>query len=142
MTLKRKLFAAPVLALGLVVGSSSSAYAFHCINASRSAQGEAGAAKSNGWFTLTLTDLFTDAVENFEEFGLPEADLSQVPAMVAAAEAAGVPSSFTVNAHTTAAQGTLKKEGAKQADDGKGIDFFDAVYLDRLIGAYLSVAGG
>ena len=142
MTLKRKLVAAPVLALGLVVGSSSSAYAFHCINTSRSAQGDAGAAQSNGWFTLTLTDLFTDAVENSEEYGLPPAELTQVPAMVAAAEAAGVPESFTINAHTTAAQGTLKKDGAKQAADGKGIDFFDAVYLDQLIGAYLSVVGG
>ena len=141
MTLKRKLFAAPVVALGVVVGSSSAAFAHHCYNASRSEAGNAGAAQSNGWFTLTLTDLFADAVANSEEFGLPPAQLSQVPAMVAAAEADGVPSSFTILAHSTAANGTLKKEGAKQVADGKGIDFFDNAYIEQLIGAYLSVAG-
>ena len=141
MTLKRKLVAAPVVALGLVVGSSSAAFAHHCFNASRSAQGDAGAAQSNGWFTLTLADLFADAVENSDEFGLPPAQLSQVPAMVAAAEADGVPESFTILAHSTAASGTLKKDGAKQVADGRGIDFFDNAYIDQLIGAYLSVAG-
>lgn len=142
MALKHKLFVAPVVALGVVVGSSTAAFAHHCYNASRSAQGNAGAGQSNGWFTLTLADLYADAVANSVEFGLPPASPAQIPAMVAAARQAGVPESFVILAHSTAANGTLKKGEPKQASDGKGIDFFDSVYIEQIIGAYIGVVGG
>lgn len=140
MTLKKKLLVAPVVAFGVVVGSSTAAFAHHCINESRSAQGNAGAGQSNGWFTLTLEDLFADAVANNEDFGLPPADVGDIPDMVEAAQEAGVPDSFVVLAHSTAANGLQKKDDPKQASDGRGIDFFDSVYIEDLIGAYLSVA--
>ena len=41
---------------------------------------------------------------------------------------------------STAANGLQKKDDPKQASDGRGIDFFDSVYIEDIIGAYLSVA--
>jgi hypothetical protein len=66
----RKLLAAPVIALGVVALSATSAFARECFNSRRSTEGNEGASRSNAWFTLTLDDLFGDAVTKSAEFGL------------------------------------------------------------------------
>lgn len=141
MRIRSKLIAAPLVTIGMVVGTASAAFAHHCINVSRSEQGNAGAEASNGWETLSLADLYGFLISSAGDFGLPPAELSDIPAMVAAAKAAGVPDGFVVNMHATASGGTEKKEGAPQNSDGKGIDFLDAAYGEQIFGAYFQVAG-
>lgn len=141
MRIRSKLIAAPLVTIGMVVGTASTAFAHHCINVSRSAQGNTGAAASNGWETLSLEDLYGFLISSAGEFGLPPADVSDIPAMVAAAKAAGVPDGFVVNSHATASGGLEKKEGASQTANGKGIDFLDGAYGEQIFGAYFQVAG-
>ena len=133
----RKLFAAPVITLGLVTLTGSAAFAHECYNASRSAKGNEGAAHSKAWATITLEDLYTDVVQNPGE-DLPPAEEEDIPAMIAEALARGVPSSFLIHLPSTAASGVY---GTAKSSDGKGIDHFFAYYGDDLIGAYLCGAG-
>ena len=134
----RKLLAAPVIAFGVIAMTGSAAFAHECYNASRSAKGNEGAAKSRAWATIGLADLYVDAVEHSEEFGLPAADESDVPAMVADAAARGVPGSFLIHLPSTAASGVY---GSAQSSDGKGIDHFFASYGGDIVAAYLCGAG-
>ena len=134
----RKLLAAPVIALGVIAMTGSTAFAHECYNASRSAKGNEGASKSRAWATVGLDDLYADAVENSEEFGLPSADEIDIPAMVADAAARGVPGSFLIHLPSTAASGVY---GSAKSSDGKGIDHFFANYGGDIIDAYLCGAG-
>jgi hypothetical protein len=134
----RKFLAAPAIVLGVVALTGSTAFAHECYNASRSANGNAGASQSNAWGTVTIEDVFADAVANSEEFGLPAADESDIPAMVADALARGVPSSFVVHFPSTAASGVY---GTAKSSDGKGIDHFFATFEGDLIDSYLCGAG-
>jgi hypothetical protein len=127
-----------VLALG------GSALAFECINTSRSANGNAGAAGSNGWFTLPVSDIFAFLISAHDdpEFNLPSADFSAIPDMVADAEALGVPSSFLINAHAVAAGGLEGHDRNGVLADGHGIDHFPEVYGQQLFIAYCANASG
>jgi hypothetical protein len=128
----------------LVLVSSSAASAFECINTSRSAQGNAGAAGSNGWFSLPLEEVFffLAASADDPEFNLPSADPSDIAGMVADAEAAGVPSVFLINAHTVAAGGLEGHDRNGVLADGHGIDHFPEVYGAQLFAAYCANASG
>ena len=132
------------LTAAVVLTSSGVASAFECINVNRSANGNAGAAGSNGWFTLPLEEIFGFLIESHAdpEFNLPSADPSDIPAMVADAEAMGVPSSFLDNAHATAAGGLEGHDRNGVLADGKGIDHFPEVYGFQLFTAYCDNASG
>ncbi|HKY75751.1 MAG TPA: hypothetical protein VJS45_06410 [Acidimicrobiia bacterium] len=134
----RKLLVAPVIAFGAVALTGSTAFAHECYNASRSAKGNEGASNSRAWATISLADLYADAVENSEEFKLPPADESDIAAMVADAAARGVPGSFLIHLPSTAASGVY---GSAKSSDGKGIDHFFAHYGGDIVAAYLCGAG-
>jgi hypothetical protein len=134
----RKLFAAPVIVLGVVALTGPSAFAHECYNASRSAKGNEGASNSNAWGTISLEDLYTEAVADPEGFELPPADADAIPAMLADAAARGVPASFVVHFPSTAASGVY---GTDKSSDGKGIDHFFANFGGDIVAAYLCGAG-
>jgi hypothetical protein len=106
--------------VGFVVGaavatialSASSAFAFECYNASRSAQGNQAAAGSNGFFN------FETALIEFD--GLCPAGAQVV---IDGLEDAGFRTDLLINAHTLMAGGLEKNgKGENQLHDGKGID--------------------
>jgi hypothetical protein len=136
----RKTMLTIALAVGVVVATASAALAHECINVSRNAQGTAGAAGSNGWFTLTLDMLYAEVVADPGE-GFPPADTSAVPAMVAEAESLGVPSELAILAHATAAGGR-GVDGTWITSDGHGIDHFVDLYFPQLVQAYCDNASG
>ena len=136
----RKLFVAPVIVVGVVALSGTAAFAHECFNASRSAKGNEGAARSQAWLTLTLAEIYEDVILHpDEEHPLPPADLDDVDAMLADAEARGLPSSFTIHLPSTAASGV---QGTAHSSDRKGIDHFFTGYGGDLIDAYLCGATG
>ena len=134
----RKLFAAPAIVLGVVALTGSTAFAHECYNASRSAKGNQGASGSQAWGTISLADLYAEAVAEPEEFELPPAEESDIPAMLEDAAARGVPSSFVIHFPSTAASGVY---GSAKSSDGKGIDHFFAHYGGDIVAAYLCGAG-
>jgi hypothetical protein len=128
-----------VLAVGVVVTTAGAALAHECINVSRNEKGTAGAAGSNGWFTLGLEDLYVEVVTNPDP-GFPSATLDDVPGMVAEAESLGVPSEFVILAHALAAGGG--GVDPRLLSDGHGIDHFVDAYLPSLITAFCDNASG
>jgi hypothetical protein len=136
--MRRTLLTAAV-AIGLVGLTASAAVAHECVNVSRSAQGNAGAAGSKGWFTLTLSMLYSDVVANPDP-GFPAATQDDVPGMVASAESLGVPSSFVIHIQATAMGGKGVPE--RLTSDGRGIDHFVDAYLPQLIQAFCDNASG
>ncbi len=145
----RRLLISLALASLLAVAIPASALGFECINTSRSDQGNAGAAQSNGWVTLPLAELFAFAIfivdnDLESEFGLPELpprSPEQIPTMASLALAAGVPDGFLVNAHAVAAGGVHRNgDPSGVLSNGRGIDHFPDAYGEELIGAYLAAA--
>ena len=131
-------------AAAMVLVSATAASAFECVNSSRSAQGRIGAAGSNGHFVLPLEEVFGFLVASHDdpEFNLPDADPTAIPDMVADAEALGVPSSFLLNAHSTAAGGLEGHDRNGVLANGKGIDHFPELYGLQLFSAYCQNASG
>jgi len=140
----RRSLSVSALTIVLVLAIGGTAFAHECFNASRSDKGNAGAAGSNGWFTLSLEELYGFVVASHDdpEFNLPSADPALIPDMVDAAIALGVPDGFLLNAHTTAAGGLEGHDRNGVLADGKGIDHFPEVYVVQLITAYCMVADG
>ena len=128
---------ATVLAISLIAVTAGATFAHECYNASRSAQGNAGASHSTNWSTESVAELFTI----IHLFGIPGVDtaLSAEQAEVAfeAALEMGVPAEVTifVGKHTIGANGSAFTEGGKAAD-GKGIDHFFVAHGEALVNAY------
>ena len=110
-----------VLAIGLTIVATGAASAHECFNASRSDQGNvmAGTHASRWVYAGTLVELLSTPPEP----GAPALTPDQFEWALAAARAAGAPSSFAVFiGNHTIAEGTpaMEKHGA----DGQGIDHF------------------
>ena len=116
---------AAVMAIAL---STSSAFAFECYNASRSAQGNQAAAGSKGFFTIE------SALINFD--GLCPAGAQVV---INGLGEAGFRTDLLINAHTVMASGLEKSvKGEVLLQDGQGIDHLSPEFfatVDSLIPA-------
>ncbi len=135
---------ASVLAAVLVAATAGTTFAHECFNASRSAQGNAGATHSANWTTESVAGLFFA----IHEFGIPGVDeaLSPDEAAVAfeAATEMGVPAEVTIftGKITIGANGKAFTEGGKAAD-GRGIDHFFAAHGESIVTAYfIGLASG
>jgi hypothetical protein len=130
---------ATVLATALIALTAGATFAHECFNASRSEQGNAGAANSGNWATESVAELF--GVIHF--FEIPGVETALTPAQQEVAfETAtemGVPSNVTifVGKITIGANGNAFTDGGKAAD-GKGIDHFFAAYGEQLVAAYFA----
>ena len=127
---------ATVLAVSLIAVTAGATFAHECYNASRSAQGNAGANHSTNWSTESVAELFTI----IHLFGIPGVDtaLSAEQAEVAfeAALEMGVPAEVTIFIRDLiGAHGRAFTEGGKAAD-GKGIDHFFVAHGQALVNAY------
>ena len=128
-----------VLAIALVTLTAGATFAHECYNASRSAQGNAGASKSVVWETLPVAGLFAE----LHLFGIDGVDTPLDAAQQAVAAAAalemGVPAEATifVGRHTIGANGRAFLDGGK-AVDGKGIDHFFAAHGGSIVAAYFA----
>lgn len=119
-----------VVGTGLLLGSSGSAWAHECFNASRSAQGNASAgANSNAWFTLAVAD----AVQGDVETGT--ITQTQADCIKAWWAASGNPSSFTIH---VAGKNTLAENNPNKGlmSNGKGIDHLFDAYGGDIFTAY------
>jgi hypothetical protein len=136
--LSRRPLAVVTVAIATVALPSAPALAHECFNASRSAQGNAGADHSPRWETLQLADIFADV-------GLTPA---QQAAALDLAAARGIPTSVTIfiGTHTI---GTRPKTGEDTPSfgrngrdrDGRGIDHFFDRYGEQLIQIIIDVGG-
>jgi hypothetical protein len=135
----RRFAAVAATSVALLVPAGT-ALAHECFNASRSEQGNAGAANSQRWLTVHLSEFFGDP-----SIGLSEAQQQQALAL---AQERGIPSSFTIfiGTHTI---GSNPKTGEPtpafgrngKAADGKGIDHIFEAYGDELIAIVIEVGG-
>jgi hypothetical protein len=99
--------------VGLFALSGSSAYAFECYNAVRSAQGNASAERANALFS------FEEILSDPTIVGLcPEG----VEFVVAGLEEAGFRTDVLINFRTLMAQGLERSGNDDLLHDGKGID--------------------
>lgn len=121
---KRSL-AVAAAAVAAVLGAATPAFAQDCFNASRSDQGNAGAAHSKSWVTVTVAD-FAHSPE-FPPGTDPDC-------FVAYWSSHGGPASFTIRSNKTIGEGSSNPNLA----NGKGIDHIDDAYgqlLGEAIGA-------
>lgn len=125
----RKLAIGITAALAATFLTAGPAFAFHCYNASRSDQGNAGAA--NGQALVSISELLADP----EFVGLCPAGVTHV---VEGLEDAGFPGDIVLNFRTLMAQGLEKNgKGEEKLHDGQGIDHLSAEFegvADELIG--------
>jgi len=115
------------LAAALTLGSGMAAYAHECYNANRSEKGNAGASKSQAWFTVYFEEL---------TMGLDPADAECVTDAYAST---GAPMSFTIhvkgaNGQDGVVAGNNPNEG--KSSDGKGIDEIFAAHGADLFFAF------
>ncbi len=127
------------LSTALVGGSSGVASAHECFIANRSAQGNAGAAHSSNWSTLTLADLFSHAhLFLGTNRALTPAEVNRA---VSAAAAQGIPTSFTIfERHMLPRSVEKMEEITSKSSDGKGVDHFFVAYGEDIIGIYFDIA--
>ena len=126
----RRLVTSVALAIAIGIVPIASVAAHECYVVHRSANGSLHATGSGQWVTITLTNIYEDT----EFFGFPDLTPAQVDYAVAAADAAGIPASFTIRSDKLLfenASGWLKGD---HAADGKGVDHFFEAYGERLIG--------
>ncbi|MFC7489409.1 MULTISPECIES: hypothetical protein [unclassified Knoellia] len=118
-------------AIGLATATTAAAH--ECYNASRSDKGNTQAgANSNAWFTLVVADAIGGDVA--DGVLTPE----QGECVLAAYEASGAPSSFTIK--TVAGKDGVV--GGPNNADGHGIDHVFAAYGDVIGGAYAGCGAG
>ena len=118
----RKLGFVGATVIATVVLTASSAFAFECYNANRSAQGNAAAAGANGFFTIE------DALINFE--GLCPAGAQVV---IDGLAAAGFETDLLINAHALMAGGLEKSDkGEELLADGQGIDHLSDEFFETV----------
>jgi hypothetical protein len=124
----RRVVALAAVCMGLFALSASSAYAFECYNAIRSAQGNQSAAQANALFSLE------EILSNPDIVGLcPEG----VDFVIAGLEEAGFRTDVLINFRTLMAQG-LERVGKEEfLHDGTGVDHLSDEFfatVDPLIG--------
>jgi hypothetical protein len=131
---KRRLIGLVGLAMAAIVAFPTSASAFECYNAIRSAQGNLSAAKSNG--SMTLQEILADP----EIVGLCPAGVNFV---IAGLQDAGFRTDILINSHTIMASG-LEETHPEKLQDGKGIDHLSPEFFataDGLIGQAFGLCG-
>ena len=136
----RKTLLTLVLTAGMVGGSAGIASAHECYVAKRSAQGDAGAAKSAQWETVALSDLFASA---HRFLGGRALTVTEVQTAVQRATAAGVPLTFTT--FDGMLPGYLERDHeatSAKSSDGKGVDHFITAYGQTIAGIYFDLASG
>jgi hypothetical protein len=128
---------AAVTALTITAGGT--AFAHECFNASRSAQGNASVgAHSAAWQLVTLKTVVTEFLGQTE---------AVADCVVAAAPAAGVPTSFVFGGKQAQGSGGVIAENNPNfsakglASDGKGIDHAEDVYGPAVVGLILGCGG-
>ena len=129
---------ATVLAISLIAVTAGATFAHECYNASRSAQGNAGASHSANWSTESVAELFT-VIHFFGILGV-ETALSPEQAEVAfeAALEMGVPAEVTIfTRDLIGGHGRAFTDGGKAAD-GKGIDHFFVAHGESIVAAYFA----
>jgi hypothetical protein len=135
---------ASVLAAALVALTAGTTFAHECFNASRSAQGNAGATHSANWSTESVAGLFAE-IHFFGIPGVTEAlSESQQEVALDAALEMGVPAEVTIftGKITIGANGKAFTEGGKAAD-GRAIDHFFAAHGQSIVTAYfIGLASG
>jgi hypothetical protein len=113
--------------LGVIALSASSAYAFECYNAVRSAQGNMSAERANALYSVE--EILSDP----EIVGLcPDG----VDFVIAGLEAEGFRTDVLINFRTLMARG-LEKQHEEKLQDGSGIDHLSEEFfatVDPLIG--------
>ena len=135
----RNTLVAGALTAGLIVTGGGVASAHECYIANRSDKGNAGASHSANWYTLHLSELYTNA--HFFLGGEPLTP-AQVSEAVSRAEAAGIPTSVTLFERFTIPRNLDELEAVpSKATDGKGVDHFFSKYGDQLVGIFFSVRG-
>lgn len=126
----RKTLLTLVTTTGLLATGVGAASAHECYIANRSAQGNAGASHSANWYTLTASDLYSEAHLFFGGEALTEAQLQLALDLT---EAQGIPLSFTLFERFTIPRSVDEyEELTSKSTDGKGIDHFFAKYGDAL----------
>jgi hypothetical protein len=127
----RKVIAAGVLVGATTLAFATPAFAYDCFNASRSAQGNVGAATAGTWW---------DVPEILSELGgLTDDQIAQVMPVVNADSR--VPANFTVFYNPAHPDELAAKMNPANATDGRGIDHsddyetvvFDAIFDDVAI---------
>jgi hypothetical protein len=127
----RKIIASGVLAGATALAFASPALAYDCYNASRSAQGNSGAATAGTWW---------DVPEILAELG--GLDAGQVAKVMTVVNAdSRIPAGFTVFFNPAHPSELAEKMNPQNATDGKGIDHsddyetavLDAIFQDAAI---------
>ncbi|GLI26911.1 hypothetical protein ARHIZOSPH14_11530 [Agromyces rhizosphaerae] len=112
------------LGAAMVLGSGAAAFAFDCINDSRSEQGNAKAgANSQVWFTASVEDFLTF------ELGLPS---GVVECTLDEWLGQGYPATVTIMAGGARGQGGViagNNPNQKVVTDGRGIEHLEASYI-------------
>lgn len=115
---------------GLLAGSAGVASAHECFVANRSDQGNAGASHSANWYTLQMSDLFSEA---HLFFGGEPLTADQLAWALEETEKQGLPLSVTMFERFTIPRSQAEFEKlAHKSGDGKGIDHFFSSYGDDL----------
>ncbi|KGN35042.1 hypothetical protein N802_01985 [Knoellia sinensis KCTC 19936] len=126
-----RLGASVAMAAAIGLATATTAAAHECFNASRSAQGNLKAgSNSNAWFTIVVADEIAAEVEA----GLYDAATGEC--VLAAYEATGSPSSFTVKIRGGGKDGVVG--GHNNTANHKGIDHVFAAHGAQIGGAYAS----
>jgi len=130
----RKTMLTAVTTVGLLATGVGAASAHECFIANRSAQGNAGASHSANWYTLQMSDLFSEAHLFFGGDPLTEEQLAWA---LEQTEAQGIPLSVTMFERFTIPRSVDELEGlSTKSGDGKGVDHFFASYGDALFGIF------
>lgn len=131
---KRFVFGAVGAATAVVAALASPASAFECYNATRSAQGNASAARSNALFSIE--EILSDP----EIVGLcPDG----VQFVLGGLEDAGFRTDVLINFRTLMARG-LEKTHPEKLQDGSGIDHLSEEFfatVDPLVGEAFGLCG-
>jgi len=135
MTTVRRVVGVAVGGAVLVVASAGSAWAHECYNASRSAQGNAGASNSQAWLTVSVVDFANSG----EEFPAELADC-----FLGNWFAGGGPETFTIHVKGANGTGGVIAENAPPAQlaDGRGIDHIEEAYGALFEASLLPCFGG
>jgi hypothetical protein len=138
MKLKKSL-AVVSIAAAAAIATPTAALAHECYNASRSAQGNAGASNSQRWLTIETAEFFASAHEFLPIPPLTPAQIAEAGSM---ATAQGIPSTFTIfiGAKTIGEAAAAYEKNGKSAD-GKGIDHLFDAYGNQLVAIVLAVVG-
>ncbi|HEX2884287.1 MAG TPA: hypothetical protein VHQ42_06920 [Candidatus Limnocylindria bacterium] len=137
-----------VLAAALLAVTATATFAHECYVVNRGSTGsQQSGTNSNAWLYVTLPDLAMFLSDPSSPDALPPLNAEQLEDFVAAAEAAGVPSEFSIflggrphtGGFTIADNDGFEKNG--HAADGSGMEHFFDAWMDEVIAAYMGALG-